>query len=40
MLDGIFIYDNAIHCYDLSDANLREDRLGRPVLARPVARAR
>ena len=26
MLDGIFIYDNAIHCYDLSDANLREDR--------------
>jgi uncharacterized protein len=26
MLDGIFIYDNAIHCYDLSDANIREDR--------------
>ena len=26
MLDGIFIYDNAIHCYDMSDENLREDR--------------
>ena len=26
MLDGIFVFDNAIHCYDMSDANLREDR--------------
>ena len=26
MLDGIFVFDNAIHCYDMSDENLREDR--------------
>ena len=26
MLDGIFIFDNAIHCYDMSDANLLEGR--------------
>ena len=26
MIDEIFVFDNAIHCYDLSDANLREDR--------------
>ncbi|HZQ64647.1 MAG TPA: amidohydrolase family protein [Gaiellaceae bacterium] len=25
MLDGIFVFDNAIHCYDMSDENLRED---------------
>ena len=26
MLDGIFVFDNAIHVYDMSDANLRESR--------------
>ena len=26
MLDEIFVFDNAIHCYDMSDENLREDR--------------
>lgn len=26
MLDGIFVFDNVIHVYDLSDANLRHDR--------------
>ena len=25
MLDEIFVFDNAIHCYDMSDENLRED---------------
>ena len=25
MLDGIFVFDNAIHCYDMSDENLRAD---------------
>ena len=25
VLDGIFVFDNAIHCYDLSDENLRDD---------------
>src|SRR2546423_631577 len=26
MLDGIFVFDNVIHMYDLSRGNLREDR--------------
>jgi predicted TIM-barrel fold metal-dependent hydrolase len=26
VIDDIFIFDNVIHCYDLSDANLRTDR--------------
>ncbi|MDX6599448.1 MAG: hypothetical protein QOE87_3335 [Gaiellales bacterium] len=26
MLDGIFIFDNVIHAYDMSDSNLRSDR--------------
>lgn len=26
MIDGIFVFDNAIHCYDMSDANVRDDR--------------
>jgi predicted TIM-barrel fold metal-dependent hydrolase len=26
MIDDIFIFDNVIHCYDLSDANLRPDK--------------
>ena len=40
MLDGIFVFDNAIHCYDLSDDNLREDRpdaeYSRDLLSRSV----
>ena len=26
MIDGIFVFDNAIHCYDMSEENLRKDR--------------
>jgi predicted TIM-barrel fold metal-dependent hydrolase len=26
VIDGIFVFDNVIHVYDLSDANLRQDR--------------
>jgi predicted TIM-barrel fold metal-dependent hydrolase len=26
VIDGIFVFDNAIHCYDMSEENLREDR--------------
>jgi hypothetical protein len=26
MIDDIFVFDNVIHAYDMSDANLREDR--------------
>ena len=25
MIDGVFVFDNAIHCYDMSDENLRAD---------------
>ena len=26
MIDGVFVFDNAIHCYDMSEENLRDDR--------------
>ena len=38
MIDGIFVFDNAIHCYDMSDENLREDRADAALFARPAAR--
>ncbi|MFM0277750.1 amidohydrolase family protein [Paraburkholderia sediminicola] len=38
MIDDIFVFDNVIHLYDLSEANIRRDRAdARPVLEQTLA---
>ena len=38
MLDEIFVFDNAIHCYDMSDGEPARRPRRRSLLARPAAR--